>query len=92
MEGLPPRPGVAVMSIKAGTISFQGFCGRTYRNPRSGVGSLTIGYEGNRQLAALVGSSPRSNPATLFSGSHYVPSLVLAHACIIAATFFSGSQ
>jgi hypothetical protein len=63
-----------------------------YRDPLSGVDSHATDYEGNRQLALHVGSSPRSISATLFEGSHYVPSVGLAHACIIAATRLEGSH
>jgi hypothetical protein len=63
-----------------------------YRDPLSGVDSHATDYEGNRQLAARVGSSPRSIPATLFEGSHYIPSVGLAHDCIIAAILFEGSH
>jgi hypothetical protein len=63
-----------------------------YRNPLSGVDSHATDYEGNRQLALRVGSSPRSIAATLFEGSHYVPSVGLSHACIIAATLFESSH
>jgi hypothetical protein len=70
IQSLPPRGGCGNEPIGRHNL-FSKISWVHLPEPLLGVRSLTIGYEGNRQLAALVGSSPRFITGTPFRGTFF---------------------